>query len=195
MAIVVLCAVAAASALVCASQAWTAGLSQIPKFESVAATLSSLAQLGCAVLTLFWLSSGLAKVRDAGADGLSVGPLGAVLWWFVPLANLVMPAKAVAELRKAALNPRDWQAVDGSGPIWAWWAFWLAAGLANGLYWRASAAEDRDLLAMAGSASFVGDVLTVPAALLFAGVVWSIDTRLRDLKRSQSPEFSAAKRL
>lgn len=195
LAIVVLCTVAAAASIVCARQAWLAGLSQVPQFESAAATVQTLSQLGCVILTLIWLATGLKRVREAGAEGLSVGPVGAVLWWFVPLANLVMPAKAVSELRKAAIKPRNWEAVNGSFWIGAWWAFWLAAGVANAVYFRASLSNDGDLLAMAGSASFVGDILSVPAALLFAVVVWSIEPHLRDLGRSQSSDFRGAKPL
>lgn len=195
LAIVVLCIVAAAATLECARQAWKAGLSAIPEFESLAATVQTLSQLGCAVLTLIWLASSLGKVRDAGAEGLSVGPWGAVLWWFVPLANLAMPAKAVSELRKAAINPCNWEAVNGTWWIWSWWAFWLAAGFANGLFWSSSSSSDSGLLAIAGTASFVGDVMAVPAALLFAVVVWSIDTRLRGMTRSQAQQFPGAGRV
>ena len=190
LAIVGLCVVAAASSVVCAGRAWTAGLSQIPDFESFAATLQTLSQVFCAVLTLFWLASGLAQVRDAGAEGLSVGPIGAVVWWFVPLANFVMPAKAVAELRKAAINPRDWQAIGTPGWIWLWWAFWLGAGFANTMFLQVSSSSDADLRTIAGPASFVGDLLTAPAALLFAVVVWSIDPRLRLLKQSHQRVFT-----
>ena len=179
LAIVGLCIVAAVSSIACARQAWIAGLSEIPEFDSAASTILTVSQLGCAVLTLIWLAAGLKRVNAAGAEGLSVGPAGAVLWWFVPLANLVMPAKAVAELRKAAINPRNWEAVDGSLAVAVWWAFWLAAGFANSLFWRTSTSEDGELLAIAGSASFAGDILTVPAALLFAWLVWSIDPRVR----------------
>ncbi len=195
LAIVGLCVVAAAASLVCAGEAWTAGLSDVPEFDSFAAGVQTFSELGCALVTLYWLASGLRQVRDAGAERLAVGPLGAVLWWFVPLANLVMPAKAVAELRKAAIHPRNWEAVPGAWWIWLWWAFWLAAGFANALFWRASSSGGSELAAAAGSASFVGDVLTVPAALLFAVVVGSIDPHLGNLKRSPSTDFRPAERL
>jgi hypothetical protein len=193
--IVGLCVVAAAASLVCARDAWVTGLAAVPEFDSFAAGVQTFSQLGCALVTLYWLSSGLGQVRDAGAEGLSVGPLGGVLWWFVPLANLVMPAKAVAELRKAAIHPRNWEAVAGAWWIWLWWAFWLAAGVANAVFWRASSSDDSELLGIAGSASFVGNVLSVPAALLFAVVVWSIDPHLGDLKRSPSTDLRPAERL
>ena len=195
LAIIGLCLVAAVVSAECARNAWNAGLSDIPDFESFAATIQTLSQLGCVILTLIWLPTGLKQVSAAGAEGLSVGPVGAVLWWFVPLANLVMPAKAVGELRKASIQPRNWEAVGGSFWIGAWWAFWLAAGIANTLFLRASLSDDGDLLAIAGTASFVGDILTVPAALLFAVVVWSIDRRLVGLKRAPSPELRPARPL
>lgn len=193
LAIVALCIIAAIATLECIRQAWTAGLANVPEFESAAATVQFLAQLGCAVATLFWLPKSLTRVRDAGAQGMSVGPVGGALWWFVPLANLAMPAKAVGELRKAAIKPRDWEAVSGSWKVRLWWAFWLTAGIANAVFLRASVSEDGDLLAIAGTASFVGDLLTVPAASLFAAVVWSIDADLQALPRTQ-PHHGAGAR-
>lgn len=179
MAIIGLALVSAGVSGKLALDAWSRGIALPPDLTQVASELQMWSQLGCAVLTLVWLPGGLRQVRRAGAEGLSVGPVGAVLWWFVPLANLVMPVKAVSELRKAAIDPRDWQAVGGSPTIWLWWLFWVLSGIANAAFFRASLSDDADLATLAGPASFLGDVLSVPAALLFAAVVWSIDFRLR----------------
>ena len=177
--IAALALVSAAASAKLALDAWSRGVSLPPDLTQGASTVQLWSQLGCAVLALVWLSKGLAGVRRAGAEGLAVGPVGAVLWWFVPFANLVMPAKAVSELRKASIKPGDWQAVGGSALIWMWWAFWVISGIANALFFRASLSDDADLQMLAGPASFAGDALSVPAALFFSAIVWSIDTHLK----------------
>jgi hypothetical protein len=173
-------AAAAVSALL-AWQAWQAGVPELPELEGGATIAQSVLQLASAVLVMVWLSRGLARVRRAGAIDLSVGPWGAVLWWFVPIANLVMPAKAFAELRKAALRPADWQAVDGSPIIAVWWTFWLISGVATAAFFRAMISDDPDLQAIAGPAAFAADVFATPAALLLAVVVVAIDRQLQAL--------------
>lgn len=180
MAIAALAVATALASAWMAHSAWLAGIAHAPDLEAPGYTLILLLQAGCAILTFVWLYRAVERVRKAGAQGLSVGPWGAVGWWFVPLANLFMPVRIVAELRKAAIDPRDWQAVTGSILIALWWTCWIGAGLANAAL--VVAGQDGDeFVAFAGRASFFGDVLTVPAALLFAAVVLTIDRHLRHI--------------
>lgn len=177
-------ALAIFSALLAGLGAWLAltGPSAAPHpSEGAFGLWQSLVHVVAAILTLTWLSLGLRDVRTAGAVDLSAGPVGAVLWWFVPVANLVMPPKMVSELRKASMKPSDWQAVDGSALIGWWWTFWLVGGLANVVALRASLDADAEMQSILHPAATAADLLTIPAAILFAVIVLRIDTHLRAL--------------
>lgn len=190
---IILCALlSGALSSVLAWQAWQAGVPPDLRQEEALVAAQGLAQLICALLTLIWLPLGIRQVQYAGAADLSVGPVGSVLWWFVPVANLVMPAKAVAELRKAALDPGDWQAVGGSPLIASWWTCWILAGLAGVASWRATVSEEEELRQFAGGATFAADLLSAPAALLFALVVLQIGRHLQNLPEADRRPGSLA---
>lgn len=72
---------------------WTGGVA-LPQ-DNPLATLHSLAYAGSALLTLIWMARAVGRVTRAGAVDLSAGPVMAVLWWFVPLANLVMRSRSL----------------------------------------------------------------------------------------------------
>ncbi|HEY0134256.1 MAG TPA: DUF4328 domain-containing protein [Nannocystis sp.] len=84
------------------------------------AAVGSLALLGVtAGLFLAWL---VRARRNAAALGMSPRVPGALLWWFVPVANLLAPFVAVRGV---------YQASRGGGsraPGWlvTWWLVWLA---------------------------------------------------------------------
>jgi hypothetical protein len=58
-----------------------------------------------------------------------ISPGWAVGWYFVPFANLVMPARAVGQIWRATFNRRG-EPEKGSGVIGWWWAFWIISGIA-----------------------------------------------------------------
>ncbi len=58
------------------------------------------------------------------SPGLSVG------CFYIPIANFILPFKAMRELWKGSVNPRDWKARQSSPLVGWWWASWVAYSLA-----------------------------------------------------------------
>jgi hypothetical protein len=79
-------------------------------------------------LLLFWMRSTNATLRALGTEGMRYSPNGTVLYWFVPVAHLISPYRAMRELWLAS-NPKK---LDGWGrarvPLLlpAWWVAYLA---------------------------------------------------------------------
>lgn len=160
-----------------AFQVWTSGLSPAP--DNALAIWQSFAYAGCALATLVWLARAIRRVEQAGAVDLSAGPVMAVVWWFVPLAQLVMPPKVMGELRRASIRPADWQAVDGSALVAFWWAGWIVSNLAGIIVWRAEASPELDMAEVLPTLHLVSSAVGALAALLFLVLVLSIDRRLQ----------------
>jgi len=81
--------------------------------------------LGCGVVWLVWQHRAQTNARALTAGGTRFTPGWAVGWWFIPLANLVMPSLAMRELWRASIGGPDWR--DQRVPVRAgvWWACWL----------------------------------------------------------------------
>lgn len=56
-------------------------------------------------------------------------PSWSILWWFVPVADLWMPAVTNAELWRGSQAPAG--RVGRSWPVWIWWAFLVAGWLTH----------------------------------------------------------------
>lgn len=145
-----------------------------PDLAFILLTAQLLLFLAGGALALRWLYVASRNARALGAADMMVSPGWAVGWYFVPLANLVMPLVTIRELWRASANPRDWQAVPA--PAWTilWWLFWLASNIAGMAAFRFEWEGDPDLLEAVGIAQFASDILFVPAALLFAAIVGGI---------------------
>jgi hypothetical protein len=86
-------------------------------------------QIGVA-LVIAWLAWASACNRLARARGLALhyGPLGTIGWWFVPVANFVVPLRMTAEQWRASVAPEPgaWQTQPVSGVVLVWWFSCLA---------------------------------------------------------------------
>jgi hypothetical protein len=62
------------------------------------------------------------------SDEQLISPGWAVGWYFIPFANLVMPARAVGQIWRTTFKHRG-EPEKGSAIIGWWWASWLISGL------------------------------------------------------------------
>ena len=63
------------------------------------------------------------------AGPLKYTPAWAVIWWFIPIANLFMPFLTVRELWRASHGGAAWRAIKTWPVIGWWWAAWLAGNV------------------------------------------------------------------
>ena len=87
-----------------------------------------------AVLFLVWFHRARRNIDVLEAEGVGYGTGGAVGWWFVPFANLVMPYRIARDIWTASNPatyrpgyPTAWLTDDKARPVTLWWTFWLIA--------------------------------------------------------------------
>lgn len=130
--------------------------------------------LGTAIAFLVWLCRAKANAQALGAADMMVSPGWAVGWYFVPLANLVMPFTTMRELWQASARPRDWQVAPGSPVIPVWWACWIGAGISGSASFLLSVGNEWELYVAADFMDLVSTVLTIPSAIALAWIVGRI---------------------
>jgi len=124
------------------------------------------------VLLLFWMRSMNRALRGLGVRGLRYSPWGTVLWWFVPVASLFAPYRAMSELWQAS-NPRlfrHWRRTDRSPVLSWWWGLYLASAISLVFV-------DRFQEAIESTFALVAVFLFVTSECLTAWLVWTIHRR------------------
>jgi len=165
-------AVAAGSAAL----TWTRGLGEpLLPVEFTVWLVQVAAFVAAMAAMLIWLYRASANVRVLGASNMVVSPGLAVVWWFVPIANLVMPFQTVRELWKASANPADWEIERAPATTIWWWTFWLLAGIAGAIALRLSLEPDKEAAAPADAFLVASDLLYIPAVILVARIIAGIE--------------------
>jgi hypothetical protein len=131
--------------------------SSFPRFSSVPvplAALASLLGLGVIIVWLLWQERVTENVWAQG-NVIKTTPGWAVGWWFIPVANLWMPAVALYRVARASIGSRD-----GSVGllVGAWWAAYVASRV---VFLAIGAA-----VAMGSVIRAIGDVPTKPSEVL-----------------------------
>jgi len=130
-----------------------------------------------AIAVLRWIYLADNNARALGAEDLSGSPGWAVGWFFVPLANLIMPYTTVRDMWKASVNPKDWQAENGESLVILWWACWLISQISGTIAFRLELEmgyEAGEATRMLGLAS---DLVSIPSALLLAVIIGRIQAQ------------------
>jgi len=139
---------------------------------SISLNAVALACWVCAVIAFaMWLHRAAANLPALGATQLRFTPGWAVGWWFIPVANLVVPLLVIVEIWRAS-DPRQ-AATDRSArsqlpiglTIPIWWLCWLAVIAAGvvGMF-VGTAYTDQEKLVLFS----VGAALSLATAACFA---------------------------
>jgi hypothetical protein len=132
---------------------------------------------------LVWFYRAADNARVIGQRRLLTTPWTAVLWWFVPLANLVRPYRAVkavywaSETRSTNLTGDLVARSPGIFPLW--WGTWLVSAWLQNISARLSLADGLGAGAM--WAGIVALPFTFVSALCIIAVIWSIESRQEHL--------------
>jgi hypothetical protein len=73
------------------------------------------------VLFCCWLHRAASNVVALGAHGLESSPGWTIGWFFVPVANLVMPYRAMREVWQASRAPAQWATARVGPALLTWW--------------------------------------------------------------------------
>lgn len=143
-------------------------------FRTIVALVEFVGSIVAAVAFLRWLYLAAGNARALGAEDMMVGPGWAVVWYFVPVFNLVMPFIAMRELWKASAHPKDWQAAAAPFVLPLWWGCWIASNVLGGVAFRLAFEQDEAMRSAADTFSAASDSFFILAALLLAWIVGRI---------------------
>ncbi len=131
-----------------------------------------------------WLHRSNRNLRSLGNRHLEFTPFSAVGWWFVPIANLVCPYQAVAEIWRGS-DPRNVAKNYAGGKTSAfvkwWWARFLVMDLMGfaSLFIISPASSSfqakMDTLITVNWLLFTRSLIALPAAVLAILVVRGVD--------------------
>lgn len=113
----------------------------------------------------------------ADIDNPSISAGWQVGWWFIPVANLFMPVKALGEVYRASRegSSGDWKSRPLPGSILGWWLLWLGSTILDRVADR-NLAKAENLRAVA-DAIWLGigaNILTLISLGLIARIVRDI---------------------
>jgi hypothetical protein len=150
---------------------------------TVAQVISLIGYVGAIVMFLIWLTRARANAERAvpGSQRLSAG--WAVGGWFVPVANLVLPFRAVSDLWRASCPAR------GATLVVAWWAVFVTAYVCSISALVVSSGPAASVL------SVLDGLLTVVAAGLIAVVIAQVSTAQEPRPPAGSPADVRTRRL
>jgi hypothetical protein len=145
--------------------------------------------IGTIVAWCMWQHRSHANVRALGTADVKFTPRWAVGWWFIPIANVVQPFRAMSELWKAS-DPEagavDWKGKTSTVLLAIWWAAWLLrvyvfpslAFNATGAF--STAGEHPSVADLIARDRYIlgGDAATILAAVLAIMLVRRITARL-----------------
>jgi hypothetical protein len=152
--------------------------------------------IGAVLITAFvwliWQHRVHKNLHSLGRPGLRFSPAAAVWWWFVPVANFVMPFRAVRELWNASTSHASGSddVVPGAPLVLvAWWAFCLARIPLGAV--AAAVSPERSLtpneLLRLTWLGMAGDAVLVIAGALAVAVVMGVERRHRALLGAPRP--------
>lgn len=168
------------------------GGERIPSEALSAYQIGTIFQFGLfiagGIVLLVWLSRANRRLRALGREGMQFTPGWSVGWFFVPLANFVMPASVVQDLWRASTSdpsPTGWKASPQSSLVNAWWSLFILGNLISRIGVGISAAGE-------SAGVLVGDALSsfliVAAATCLVILIRRIEFRIAALEASVSAE-------
>jgi hypothetical protein len=82
------------------------------------------------ILALCWIYRVNANAHSFGSDEMTISPGWSVGWFFIPIANLVFPFRAMNEAWQASHKAAGRHATPGSPLVGWWWGLWIVNGIA-----------------------------------------------------------------
>lgn len=120
------------------------------------------------IIAARWIYRANANTQ-ANIRKLETPPPWAVGWFFIPIANLWKPYKAMAEMVRA--NRRSMPDL----PLGLWWTAWLVSGLVGNVSARlAFSGNDSSTLMTSSVLGVIASLAGIAAALLFRRIVIAV---------------------
>lgn len=146
-----------------------------PAHGAVAVTAGvALVQLAaaflCVVVSAMWLHAASANLAARGV-AMRHSPRGAWGWYFLPIANLFMPYRAMKEIWAESLGADDSFAGPSDPLLVRWWSAWIVGNMAMSMAARIDAIGGRSMGMVLDA---VGVAALFAAGLFFARIVATV---------------------
>lgn len=141
------------------------------------------------VAFLMWMHRASANCVALGSE-MRISPGWAVGWWFIPFANMVMPASAMLEIARESEPPDEERESMGlpeptrAPLIVTWWVSWLLMNIVTTVGTRIADSTDPDEVRLGATVAVIGYALAPLAGTLAILVVAGITSRQMRLVRA-----------
>jgi hypothetical protein len=144
-----------------------------PIFDSWPQTMHLPLQLLLYALASCWIYQAVSNVNARGASG--VGRAGwVVTWFFIPLANLVVPALYMSRLWRASIDVKNWGQRHTPVLLWVCWLVWVLRLTTLYLFLHTSLVETRAQEIRLYQTTIWHDLICLLSLALFLAVILSI---------------------
>lgn len=89
--------------------------------------LAQLTYLPSIIAVLVWIYMANANLHRAGLSGLNYSPAWATFSFFVPIANLFVPYRAMRELANRSAGEPEELAEADNDDVFSWWGCWIGS--------------------------------------------------------------------
>lgn len=152
--------------------------------SGIAGMIGYLAFLPSVVLVMVWFYMAHANLHRAGIGGLNYTPGWATFSFFVPVANLFVPYRAMRELaNRSAGEPEELAEADNQD-VFAWWGCWIGLFVIN-LFLLYTALIAVLPWVWMTTPFWATQVLTILASVLTAGAAYYLIRIVRQVTRDQ----------
>lgn len=151
-----------------------------PILEMVVGLAQFVVFLVSGFLSLKWIYR-VSRNAHALAHDMTVSPPWAIGWYFVPLANLLMPFRALREIWQVSTQPLAWRSVETPGLLRWWWGLWLVTSFLGNVSFRLTLRANTNAEVLyADIVDAVLCALSVPLDLVFIAIVRQLTARQKD---------------
>lgn len=151
--------------------------------------LTSLVQLVSLVITgvvvLKWIYRADANIQRRSPD-VSVTPLWAVLFYFVPILSLWKPFRAMREIWQASHDPVNWRTVPVPGLLRWWWGLYLSSNFLQQASLRATIRGDIEGARISAYIDVVELAIYLPLTLVLVAIVRRVNAAQADWRRDSA---------
>ncbi|NVE93585.1 DUF4328 domain-containing protein [Altererythrobacter lutimaris] len=129
--------------------------------------------IGSMIRVGMWIHRAHKRLEDAGF-ALEFTPGWAVGWYFVPLANFIMPFRAMKELWTVSHGEHDGIKGDDSALLARWWGAWLFGYIAPTVADPMLTSDSNGMVQAGFALNAIGLVVTAVSAVLLIRIIRTI---------------------
>jgi hypothetical protein len=143
--------------------------------EALIAVLRLLVFILTGITFLRWIHRANYNSRSFGAQGMQFTPAWSVGWYFIPIANLWKPYRAMKEIWQASQNPESWSTQAIAPVVSNWWSLWLATNFLGQLSFRLTfRAETASTRISAAGADLLSDLADIGLCIVAIRLVTAV---------------------